>query len=94
MLNLSQNRVFVHRYGREFAAIAFQNDDIAENFVVQIPAEVQSMPAAFAEHDGADGFRGPARQADFDLVRGFDAIARPQLGEQISRNRLGLTNRK
>ena len=32
-------------------------------------------------------------QADFHFVRGFDPIARLQLGEQISRSRFGLADR-
>ena len=77
-LHPPQDREFVHGDGGQFAGVALQDDHVAVHFVVVLAAEVQAVAAAFAADYGADRFRGPALQADYDFVGDFDAVARLQ----------------
>jgi hypothetical protein len=84
----AQRGVFVNGYGGQFAIGKFQEDGIAINFVVEIPAMVQTVTPALGAQHGPVCFGRPAIPAHGNGVLDFDSIA----GLQFIKKRVCVTD--
>jgi hypothetical protein len=75
--------VLIESDRRQFAVVAAKNEQVAEDFVIVVPLEMQGMSATFLSLDGPDRVRGPGSKANFDLVMQLNAIARLNLLEEF-----------
>src|SRR5262245_13377718 len=73
--NLPQLRELVEGDRGELAVVAFENEHVAIDFVVEIAVEVERVAAAIFGDDSAEGLGAPVAEADLDLVGHFHTVA-------------------
>jgi hypothetical protein len=74
-----QLRELIERDRRQFAVVAAKDEQVAEDLVIVVPLEMQGVSTTFLLLDGPDRVRGPASEANSDLVLQLNAITRLNL---------------